>query len=292
MSKFILQITAAFLLISALTAQTDSQSVACRQNAFTALRPIPELKYKCRRDSDDYGSEILKYPERTGAINRYIKSLEKFTYNDWWKISVDDLNVCDFRKKTGILGDDEKKQYEESYFPLLRGNNQFRMISVADPCYQTGFNGASVFLLYRKNKNVYATEIIDGYFSRADYGPEIDFAVHNKERIIEVSTTSGGLNPTITNYYFTIDKKTNKAIPKNLFAGDNKKLTNQITSMMLLGESGEYGLPPNLEPLVVFKKGRLAKSFDIFTDTAETFGEDNHQKFTRLTLRWNGKFYE
>jgi hypothetical protein len=292
MCKFIFQITTVFFLISALIVQTHSQTIACRQSAFTALRPIPKLKYKCRKGIDDYEQKILKYPERIRAVNGFVKALEKFTNKDWWSTDVEDLNICDFSKKAGVFSIEEKERYEQSYFQKMLGNSQFRMISATDPCYQTGYNGANVFLLYRKNGRVFVSEAIDGYFSRSDYGPEINFAANGSEEIVEVSTTSGGLHPTITNYYFTFDKKRNKIVPKKLFRDDGNKLSNKITSQMPLGDSEEYGLPPNLEPLEIFKNKRLAKSFDVFIYTGETFGEDNQDKFKRLTLRWNGKFYK
>ncbi len=293
MSKIIFQIALVFLLLSAANIQTISQQLACKQRALTALRPIPKLKYQCREgDIGDYHEKILKYPERVRAIDRYIKTLETFTDNGWWTTDVRDLNVCQFRQKAGTLSKEEKTEYEQSFFPELDGNNQFRLLRISDPCYQTQYNGSNLFLLYRgKGGRVFVTEILDGYFSRSDYGPGIDFAVHNGEQLIEIYSLSGGLYATLTNYYFTIDKKTNRAVPKNLFLDDGNKLTNKITSMMLLGESEEYGLPPKLEPLEVFKNNRLANRFDIFIDTGETLRDGNQRKFERLTLRWNGKFY-
>ncbi len=292
MSKILFTISTLFLLGSLLSGPALSQQKVCKPRAFAALTKLPKLKYKCRDELSDYEEKILKYPERRAAIKRYTKLLENLTDAAWWKTSVTDLNLCDFRKKSGVFSAEEKENYKESYFPDLSGNDQFRMISVADPCYQTGYNGANVFLLYRKNGKVFVSEIIDGYFSRADFGPGINFATLNNAPIIEISMTGGGISPTETYYYFTIDKKTNKAIPKNIFESDDHKLSNSIYSQMLMEDSEYYGLPPNLEELKIIKNGRLAKSFDIFIYTGETFGDDNHEKFKRLTLHWNGKFYE
>jgi hypothetical protein len=280
------------VLLSLLLSPALSQQYVCKTRAFAALKPFPKLQYKCRdEENGDYDEKILKYPERVAAIRRYAQRLEKFTDAAWWQTDVKDLNFCDFRKKPGIFRAAERKDFEESYFPDLRGNNTFRMISVADPCYQSGYNGSNLFLLYRKNGKVFVSEIFDGYFSRADFGPAIDFAILNNEQIIEIATMSGGLYPTITNYYFTIDKKTNKTVPKNLFKGDGK-MTNEVTSWLPLGGPEEYGLPPKSEPLVIIKNGRLTKSFNIFNDLGETTGDDNHALFKIQKLRWNGKFYE
>lgn len=293
MSTKLSQLTIVFLLLSLFAAPHLSQKLVCKSPAFAALRPIPKLRYQCREDLNDYDDAVLRQPNRKKALDLYIKTLEKFTGDDWWKSSVEDLNVCDFRQKAGALSESETQDYQSgAYFFKLFGNRQFRIIVAEDPCYQTGFNGANIFLLNRTRGKVFAAEIIDGFFTRTDLPLIEGFARHGSEPVIEIATSSGGLYPTLTNYYFTIDKRTNRAIPKNLFQEGKNKLTNQITSLMLLEDAEAYGLPSKTEPLKIIKNGRLAKSFDILTDTGETFGKDNHQKFERLSLSWNGKFYK
>jgi hypothetical protein len=293
MTRKLFQLSFVFLLFLSFCVQNFGQTPVCKTTALAALKPIPKLEYKCNENLTEWDDEVLTQPNRLKAINLYTKTLEKLTYADWWKTGVDDLNVCDLRKKAGALTKEQKYDYENgNYFFKVLGNNQFRVIVVRDPCYQIGYGGANMFILNRVGGKVLASEVIDGFYTRADYPPVVDFARNSAEQIIEIATLSGGLYATITNYYFTIDRKTNRAIPKNLFRDDEGKMTNRITSMMLLGEPEEYGLPPKSEALVVIKNGRLARSFDVFDDTGETFGEDNHQKFTRQTLRWNGKFYE
>jgi hypothetical protein len=292
MSKKIFQFSAVFFLLLSLITPILSRQLVCRTKALAALKPFPKLKYKCREALDDYDERILKYPERRVAINRYVKMLENFTTADWWKADLEDLRLCDFRKKSGVFSEDETENYKQGYFPDLMGSNQFRMISVADPCFQTNYNGANIFLLYRKNGKVFASEIFDGYFSRADYGPGTDVAMLNNEPIIEISMIGGGISPIEIYYYFTIDKKTSKAVPKNIFFDENHKPSNRIDSYMLMEDSENYGLPPNLEGPEIIKNGLLMKSVDIFKYAGETDGEEKHEKFERLTLRWNGKFYE
>ncbi len=257
------------------------------------MRPIPKLKYKCSAEENDYDDKILKQKNRLSAISLYLKSLENFTFADWWSVSVDDLNYCQLRRKVGVLTKNEKHQYEDGEFSIhLFGNSQIRVVRVDDPCYQTQYGGSNIFLLNRKNGKITATEIIDGYFSRAD-AIFVDFAKNGAEQIIEVATSSGGLNPTVTNYYFTINPKTNRAVPKNLFLNENKKPTNQITSQMLLEDGEAYSLPPKSpDPLQVIKNWRLTKSFEVYVDTFETFGEEKHRKFIKQTMRWNGKIYQ
>lgn len=289
MIKNLLPVFVIFLLV----VQNSAQNPVCKAEALAALKPIPKLVYKCNQNLDDYDEEVLTQPNRLKAISLYIKSLEKLDFADWWKTDVGDLNVCDFRRKTGALTKEQKWDYENGNYTFnLLGNNQFRVVVAQDPCYQTGFNGSNMFLLNRVGSRVFAAQIIDGFYTRADYAPRVGFAANGAEQIIEIATTSGGLYPTETYYYFTIDKKNMRAAPKNLFQSDEGKFSNRITSMMLLGEPEEYGLPRLSESLKIIVNGRLAKSFDIFNDTGETFGEDNHQKFSKQTLRWNGKFYE
>lgn len=285
------QITTVLLLFALTVLPAFSQQLVCKTQALAALKLLPKLKYKCSKDLTESDDAVLTQPNRLKAIDLYTKSLEKLASADWWKTSVEDLNLCDFRKKAGALSKEEARQYKGGeYYFQLRGNNQFRVIVAEDPCYQQGFNGSNIFLLNRAGGKVFAAEIIDGFYTRADFPLGFDYAFNGKETIIEIATTSGGLYPTETFYYFTIDKKTNRAVPKTLFQ-DNGKLTNRIYSDMILGEPEEYGLPRGSKSLQIIKNKRLAKSFYVFEDTLEDFEGQNH-KFIRVLFKWNGKFYE
>jgi hypothetical protein len=161
-----------------------------------------------------------------------------------------------------------------------------------DPCYQTQYNGANVFLLYRKGARVFATEVIDGFFSRADDAVNVDFARSGQEEIIEVSTGTGGLHPELTNYYFTIDPKTNRAIPKQLFQGDDGP-TNQITSALLMSDPEDFELPADAVALKVIDNHKLASSFSIYDEVFEGGAiDDNGRKLNRKVLKWDGKIYK
>src|SRR6185369_635080 len=119
----------------------------------------------------------------------------------WWKTPVEDLDLCDFRKKAGIFSKKEKDQYEGGeYFFSLLGNNQFRVIVAKDPCFSTGYNGSDIFLLNRAGNKVFASEMIDGFFTRADGPLGVDYAKNGNEQIIEIGTTTGGLYPMLINY--------------------------------------------------------------------------------------------
>jgi len=291
MTRIFFQTIAVFLLFVLTTVPALSQRLVCKTSARAALKQIPKLKYNCNENLTESDDAVLTEANRLQAIELYTKSLEKFIDADWWKTSVEDLNLCDFRKKAGALSKAETQQYKGGeYYFQLRGNNQFRVIVAPDPCYQQGFNGSNIFLLNRAGGKVFASEIIDGFYTRADFPLGFDYAFNANETIIEIATTSGGLYPTETFYYFTIDKKTNRAVPKKLFKNDGK-LTNQIYSSMILGEPEEYGLPRGSKSLQIIKNKRLAKSFYVFEDTLEDFEGQNH-KFVRVLLKWNGKFYE
>ncbi|HYY56028.1 MAG TPA: hypothetical protein VE842_01795 [Pyrinomonadaceae bacterium] len=276
------------LLSTVVYGQEQKPTPACRSEVFAALKPLPELKYGCRDgELNDYDEAILRRPERIKAINGYIKTLEAFTYTDWWKYDVEDLNVCYFRGKPGPLDPEEKAKFEgRDYRISLLGHDRIRLLVIPDPCFQRGYDGSNAFLLYRMNGRVRATEVLDGHFSRADNSVGIDFATSNAERIIEVSTATGGLHPYITNYYFVIDRRTGKAVPKNLFKV-GRRLTNRITSMMLLGD--EEGLPVNAPEMQIIKGGRLARAFNIYEEDRRI--DDQGDSPARKVYRWNGRLY-
>ena len=101
----------------------------------------------------------------------------------------------------------------------------------------------------------------------------------------EVSTGSGGLTPSLTNYYFAIDPNTHQAVPKNLFTGDHGP-TNEISSAMLLSDSRRA-----YEPLKAIQGQTLARSFIIYVDDANGKIDDNGRTLSRKVLRWNGKVF-
>ena len=126
--------------------------------------------------------------------------------------------------------------------------------------------------------------MLDGYFSRADNSVSLAFATLHAQEIIEIATGSGGLTPSLTNYYFVIDPRTNHAVPKNLFSGEHGP-TNEISSAML------FGATPASEPLKIVRGNTLARSFSIYNDDANGKIEDNGRTLSRKILRWNGKLY-
>ncbi|HEX8139108.1 MAG TPA: hypothetical protein VF544_16185 [Pyrinomonadaceae bacterium] len=284
---------ALLLLTSAISgAQQQARPLVCRQEALAALQPLPRLEYECRTDAaNDYDEANLRWPERLRAIKSYVKVLEGLGREDWWRARVEDLDLCYFRASAGALSAEEKQRFEGGDYPIsLFGNDRIRLVLTSDPCYQTGYNGTNAFLLYRKRGRVYVTQALDGYFSRADNSIGIDFASSALGQVIEIATGTGGLNPYLTNYYFVIDEKRNRAVPLKLFR-EGRKLTNHVTTAMIMSELKELGLPASYAAMEVIKGGRLARSFNVYEDDAEGKIDDGGRSLTRRVYRWNGRFY-
>jgi len=251
---------------------------------LAALKPIPELTYTCDEQANDWDEKILKLPARVAAIKSLMSALSSFSDAAWWAADTVDLSVCDFTQKPGALTEAQRHDFTGGdYLFWLFGNDRMRLVLIPDPCYQTQYGGSNAFLLYRNGGRVFVTEVLDGYFSRADNSVGVAFAKLKGEDIIEVSTGSGGLNPSLTNYYFTIDPRTNQAVPKKLFQGDHGP-TNEISSAMLMSAGGA-------EPLKIVRGLALAPTFVIYVDDERGKIDDNGRTLSRKLLRWNGRIY-
>jgi hypothetical protein len=114
-----------------------------------------------------------------------------------------------------------------------------------------------------------------------------DFAIMNGEQIIEISTANN-MTPSMTNYYYVIDPRTHKAVPKKLFK-KGKALTNEIRSAMIIGEPGELGLPRGARDMQIISRHRLLPTFRTYEE-AYVDG-DSGSKLSRTVYHWNGRFY-
>jgi hypothetical protein len=288
-SLMLLIITAA--LCSNASGQKKEEAFVCKQEIFARLQPLPKLNYKCRPDAaNDYDEAILKWPERIRAINDYMHRLEAFSSGNWWDDAVNDLNLCYFRGRVGELDEEEKERFRQGDYPLnLFGNDRIRLVLAADPCYQTGFNGSNAFLLYRQKGKVSVTQVLDRHFSRADNSVQLAFANLNGERVIEIATWTGGLNPYTTNHYFEIDKRTGKAVPKRIFK-EGKRLTNKVTSVLIL-DDGTF--PEGYAEMVIVKGNRLTPKFYTYRDAGGpgSITDASGRKLQRSIYKWNGKYY-
>lgn len=173
-------------------------------------------------------------------------------------------------------------------FVSLFGDEQTRLALIPDPCYQTGFNGANAFLLYRKDGRVTVTQVLDGYYSRADNSVGVNFADLNGQKIIEI-TTSNTMPPSLQSYFFVIDR-TGRATPKRIFR-TGKLPTNQIYSAMLLSEPKDLNLPADALELKIIRNGKLAPSFSAYEENDDGNIDANGRRLRRIVYRWNGRFY-
>ena len=263
----------------------------CMQAPFDALKPFPKIEYECPEGVNDFDDKILKLPQRLASIRSAMKDLETFTNPKWWAASVDELNACSLHKSVGTLTDEEKESWlRGDNFVNLIGNQQMRLVLIDDPCYQTGFSGSNGFLLYHKDGKVYVSQVLNGYYSRVDNSVGIDFANLNGQQIIEISTANS-MPPSLYYYYFAIDPKTNKAVPKKMFK-EGKKFTNEIYSDMLMDYPQNLHLPKDASELNIIRHGRLAPSFSSYqvNDHGRIKG-DQGRNLDRIIYRWNGRFY-
>ncbi|HET6980034.1 MAG TPA: hypothetical protein VFI24_27120 [Pyrinomonadaceae bacterium] len=278
-----------FLLVliglSSTFAQRSNSVLVCKRPVFAALKPMPKLSYQCNEQLNDYDEKVLKLPERVAAIESLMTELSSFNEAAWWTADTVDLSVCDFTDAPGMLTRDQRRSFMNGEYAFwLFGNDRIRVVLIPDPCYQTEYGGSNAFLLYRHDGRISVTQVLDGYFSRADNSVTVAFAKLGNEQIIEIATGSGGLTPSLTNYYFTIDHHTNHAIPKNLFRGD-KGPTNEISSAML------FNATPAITPLKIIRGQSLAPSFMIYSDSERGRIDDNGRALERKILRWDGKTY-
>ena len=266
---------------------------------------MPRLDYPCDEQLQDWDEKTLTLPARVEAIKSLTSELASFSDPAWWAADPVDLSVCDYAQKPGPLTSTQRHDFlGGEYLFWLFGNERMRLVLIPDPCYQTQYGGSNAFLLYRNGERVprygdrsprdrnrvtrnrdpiVVTQVLNGYFSRADNSVGLAFAKLGTEDIIEISTGSGGLNPSLTNYYFTIDPHSKRAIPKKLFVGDHGP-TNEISSAMLLETNGP-------EPLKLIRGHSLAPSFIIYTDTENGKLHDSGRTLNRKILRWNGHVY-
>ena len=277
-------ICVAFLVLSGVVqAQRSTQVLTCKKATLAALKPKPELSYECAAQLQDWDEKILQLPARLAAIKTLESELASFTDAAWWTADPVDLGVCEFAGTVGTLTRDQRRSFlGDEYLFWLFGNDRIRLVLVSDPCYQTQYGGSNAFLLYRSGGRVTVTQVLNGFFSRADNPLTMAWAKLNNEQIVEVATWSGGLNPTLTNYYFVVDPKTGHAAPKNLFKGDHGP-TNEITSALPLNN--------NSAALKIVRGQTLARSFTLYVDDPNGKIDDNGRTLSRRILHWNGRIY-
>ena len=275
----------ALLCVSTLNivAQKQRTDPVCSQLTAATFKPLPELTYECPESPRDYDEAILKLPQRRSAIETLMTELAGFNGAAWWRAQVDNLNACAFKESVGELTDDQKEAWRRGDYNFrLFGDHQIRLALIDDPCYQTGFGGSNAFLLVRSGEKVVVTQVLDGYYSRVDNSVDIDFAEVNGEKLIEVST-SNSMPPSLVTYFFAIEAKTQRAVPRKIFR-DGRQMTHKVYSAMLLGARGA----PELS---IIRNHRLASSFSAYEESDRGTIRDSDRRLSRIVYRWNGKFY-
>jgi len=290
-TRLITILTTLPLLTGAVAAQTEKAVPICTQQTFAAFKPLPKLEYECLEGANDSDDKILKMPKRLAAIRGMVRQLEGFTNAAWWQADVEHLNACAVHGSAGEFTEDEKDRWKQGdYVFELFGNHQMRLALIVDPCYQSGYNGSNAFLLYRKDGRVLVSQVLNGYYSRIDNSVGIAFANLNGGQVVFEVTTANSMTPSLRNYLFVIDPKTNRAVPKKIFK-EGRKLTNEIYSAMLMNDPVDVGLPKDAEALKIFRDNRLAVSFSAYQTDERGRIDDNGRKLRRIIYRWNGRFY-
>src|SRR6185503_15293970 len=261
----------------------------CSEKTFAAVRPLPSLAYECSESLIDSDSRILRLPRRRAGLARLVQTLRSFTNPVWWETSVVELNACELHGGAGELSEEEKARWRTGDVLIsLFGDDQTRLVLISDPCYQTGYGGANAFVLHRSEGRMFVTQVLDGYYSRADNSVGINFANLKGQRIIEV-TTGNSMPPSLVSYFFALDRQ-GRATPKRLFRVDGR-LTNEIYSAMLLNEPGDFNLPANASELNIIRNRKLAPRFSAYEEDERGTIDANGRKLRRVVYRWNGRFY-
>jgi len=287
---FVIAITSPGLTASTPLVQDEKPPAVCKPDALRAVRPIPQLRYRCRPNVNEYDEAILKWPERVRAVSALSAQLKMLTQAAWWDADVEDLNACSFKKRAGKFTKEQDEQYRSNYAINLLGNSNARVIVVSDPCYQTGYSGSVLFLVARNSPTNVVTKALDGYFTRVDNSVTFDWADLPDEQIVEIGT-GNSMPPSLEKLYFSVDKKTHRIEPKKLFK-DGGQFSNKIYSDMLLSDPAEAGLPDDAAELVVIKDHKLASAFSTYSEDTDGKIEANGKHFNRTIFRWNGRYFE
>jgi hypothetical protein len=252
----------------------------CTSGALAALKPIPKLEYDCIGNTD----EDLISPERKAALRTFLKEIET-TYADdsWWATSVEDLKQCAMTNEARDLTDDEREQLR--YKIDLFGDGSTRLLTVVDPCIWYSSSTLNSYVLQREGNKVYATQVLNAYYTRIDEAVAMEVAENNGERLIFVSTnTSDGMmppSPFTTYYVYTINPQTHRAVPKNIFF--DKRLTNRFRYDGYLFADQDEKLANRWHAPEFVHNGKLASRFTVYYLI-------NH-RLSRDTYIWNGKYF-
>src|SRR6185369_2111922 len=116
---------------SASFAQRSKPALVCKRSVLAALKPIPQLSYRCDGELNDWDEKILKLPARIEAIKKLTAELTTFSEPAWWAVDAVDLGVCDYTQKVGPLTSTQHHDFlGGDYLFWLFGNERMRLVLV------------------------------------------------------------------------------------------------------------------------------------------------------------------
>jgi hypothetical protein len=268
----------------------------CTKEALAALKSFPKLDYRCGEGHDD---ELKDSPRRRAALKAYLTRLESGAGARWWAAPVDELNACAIAKEARTLTDDERSELDSS--AKISGDESTRFLVVPDPCVKFSYITRNAFVLQRADSRVYATQVVDAFYTRIDPGVEMELARQNGETLVIVQTTDEPTpTPEFSNYsirgigqstysIYAIDPATHHAKPKNLFMNGGK-LTHVLFFEAYLLDDEKLEKQWHSPELV--HNGTLAPRFQVYSLTDNRGMEAKPlRKFLVETYVWNGQFY-
>jgi hypothetical protein len=254
----------------------------CTAKALSALIALPKLEYECEGHYD----KDLKSPARRDALKDYLQELESsFVGADWWATPVKDLNLCAITNEARALNKDERD--ELIYKTNLYGDDSTRLVVVVDPCIWYSFSTLNAYVLQRVGSRVYATQVLDAYYTRIDAAINMALAEHNGEKLVMVEThTSDGFMPPslYTTYaFYTVNPRSHRAVPKKLFKEDGRLTHEFRCDDYLFSDEEDVKLAGRWRAPEIIRNGRLSPRFTVYTPIKH--------RLARSTYVWNGKFY-
>ena len=258
----------------------------CTDAASKAPKPIPEFNYECSEGSNE---DNLKTVERHDALKAYLKEIEK-TFADpaWWATPVDDLNACSTIKEVRAMTDDERNGFLRGDNSIgIYGDQSTRLITVTDPCIKYSYITLNAYVLQHVGNRVYATQVLDAFFSRADNSVAMEMADNHGERLlfIESRTVDGMMPPMPYTTYsvFSIDPRTHRAVPKKIFKKGHK-LINRFRVDDYMPEEEDVKPMRNYRSPEIIHNDKLSPRFYIYK-------LGNHHLY-RSAYIWNGRYYQ
>ncbi|HZS10419.1 MAG TPA: hypothetical protein VFD58_36665 [Blastocatellia bacterium] len=267
---------------SATQRRDRARPLRCTKEVLAALKPIPKLDYECAEREEDN----LKSPERRAALKAWLRELESsFADADWWAAPVEDLNICTITREARAMSDEESRDFRRNDVEVnLYGDQSTRLVIVTDPCIRYSYSTLDACILERAGGRVYATQVLNAWFTRADAAVDMCLARHNGEKliIVETNTVDGFLPPSpfTTWQAYSIDPRSHRAMPKKIFR-EHGRPTNRFRWDNYVFE--DEGLARRWRAPEIIRDGRLLPQFNVYSLV--------RHHFVRTTYVWNGEYY-